>query len=132
MSSAVPTRPSVARPAGETLHEVTRSICPVCRAAIDAQVLLRDGEVFLRKRCADHGWFEGLIYADARAYVEQAEPSTTGTTHGSSLDIGTANKLMARPDASIVAKTPSSTANPRRAILDHRSVPRAGSPRCRS
>jgi uncharacterized radical SAM superfamily Fe-S cluster-containing enzyme len=78
MPTPVTTRPSVGRPEGEILHEITRSICPVCRAAIDAQVLLRDGEVFLRKRCPDHGWFEGLIYADARAYVEQAKFNKPG------------------------------------------------------
>jgi 7,8-dihydro-6-hydroxymethylpterin dimethyltransferase len=78
MSSVLPTRPSVARPEGEILHEVTRSICPICRAPVDAQVLLRDGQVFLRKRCAQHGWFEGLIYADSRAYVEQAKFNKPG------------------------------------------------------
>jgi len=78
MSSSLPTRPAVARPDGEILHEVTRSICPTCRAAVDAQVLLRDSRVFLRKRCPDHGWFEGLIYADARAYVEQARFNKPG------------------------------------------------------
>src|SRR5918995_3887980 len=78
MSSPVATRPAVGRPEGEILHELTRSICPVCRAAIDAQVLLRDDQVFPRKRCPDHGWFEGLIYADARAYVEQAKFNKPG------------------------------------------------------
>jgi len=41
-------------------------------------VLLRDGQVFLGKRCPDHGWFEGLIYADARAYVEHARFNKPG------------------------------------------------------
>ncbi len=45
---------------------------------IDAQVLLRDGQVYMRKRCDDHGWFEGLIYADARAYVDQAKYNKPG------------------------------------------------------
>jgi uncharacterized radical SAM superfamily Fe-S cluster-containing enzyme len=74
----LPTLPPVTRPEGEILHEVTRSICPECRDVIDAQVLLRDGHVFMRKFCARHGWFEGLIYADARAYVEQARFNKPG------------------------------------------------------
>ncbi|MBA3235422.1 MAG: radical SAM protein [Chloroflexi bacterium] len=73
-----PTLAPQPRPDGEILHEVTRSICPECRAVIDAQVLLRDDKVYMRKRCEDHGWFEGLIYADAKAYVEQARFNKPG------------------------------------------------------
>ena len=50
-------------------HELTRSICPECKAVIDAQVIIRDGQVFMRKRCRDHGWFEGIISSDAEMYV---------------------------------------------------------------
>ena len=50
-------------------HELTRSICPECKAVIDAQVIIRDGRVFMRKRCRDHGWFEGIISSDAEMYV---------------------------------------------------------------
>src|SRR5215471_12265932 len=42
--------------------ELTRSICPECRRTIDAHILLRDGKVFMRKRCPDHGMFEALVY----------------------------------------------------------------------
>jgi hypothetical protein len=50
--------------------ESTRSICPVCRRVIEAEVLGRDGKVFLRKRCPEHGQFEALVYGDAKRYVE--------------------------------------------------------------
>ena len=53
-------------------HELTRSICPVCRELIDAQVLLRDNRVYMRKHCPDHGWFEGLVSSDAQMYVASA------------------------------------------------------------
>jgi len=36
----------------------TKSICPVCKAAVDAEVNARDNKDFLRKRCRDHGVFE--------------------------------------------------------------------------
>ncbi len=74
----LPTLPPRPRPEGEILHETTRSICPECRIVIDAQVLLRDDGAFMRKRCPEHGWFEGLIYGDARAYVEQAKFNKPG------------------------------------------------------
>ena len=32
-------------------HELTRSICPACRRVIDAQILIRDNKVYMRKRC---------------------------------------------------------------------------------
>ena len=32
---------------------------------VDAQVLIRDGAMYLRKRCPDHGWHEALVSSDA-------------------------------------------------------------------
>lgn len=37
-------------------HEITRGLCPECRHVVDAQVLIRDGSVYLRKHCPAHGW----------------------------------------------------------------------------
>ncbi len=70
---------SVKRDADHVFHELTRSICPECRRVIDAQVLLREGKVFMRKRCPQHGLFEALIYADAEAYVRNARFNKPGT-----------------------------------------------------
>jgi tetraether lipid synthase len=50
--------------------ELTHSICPVCRQLLEAEVLGRGGQVFLRKRCPEHGEFEALVYGDAERYVE--------------------------------------------------------------
>jgi hypothetical protein len=63
----------------EVFFEYTRSICPVCKTVIDAQVNIRAGKVYLRKRCAVHGWFEALVYGDARRYVEFAKFNKPGT-----------------------------------------------------
>ncbi|HFE66419.1 MAG TPA: radical SAM protein [Chloroflexi bacterium] len=60
-------------------YELTRSICPTCRRPIDAKILLRDNKVYMRKRCPEHGEFEGLIYADADAYVNIAKFNKPGT-----------------------------------------------------
>ncbi|UCG24254.1 MAG: radical SAM protein [Chloroflexota bacterium] len=60
-------------------YELTRSICPICRRAIDAKVLLRDNKVYMHKRCPEHGHFEALIYGDAQAYTEQTKYNKPGT-----------------------------------------------------
>ncbi len=48
----------------------TLSICPRCRAVLDANLLVRDGRVVLSRTCPDHGVFEAVVYGDADRYVE--------------------------------------------------------------
>lgn len=48
--------------------ELTRSICPVCKKTIDAQIRVRDEKVYMFKRCLEHGEFEGLISSDINMY----------------------------------------------------------------
>ena len=60
-------------------YELTRSICPECRRTIDAQILLRDNKVYMRKRCPEHGPFEALVYGDATAYTRSAPFNKPGT-----------------------------------------------------
>lgn len=59
--------------------ELTRSICPECRRVIDAHILLRNNKVYMRKRCPEHGLFEGLVYGDAQAYTSAARFNKPGT-----------------------------------------------------
>lgn len=73
-----PIRPAK-RDADYVFFELTRSICPTCRRVIDAQILLRDNKVFMRKRCPEHGVFEVLVYSDARAYTAGAKFNKPGT-----------------------------------------------------
>ncbi|MEU4293172.1 hypothetical protein AB0E63_33540 [Kribbella sp. NPDC026596] len=63
----------------EVFVELTRSICPVCKVVIDAQVNIRDDKVYLRKRCAEHGEFEALVYGDARMYMDSMRFNKPGT-----------------------------------------------------
>ncbi len=63
----------------EVFVELTRSICPVCKIVIDAQVNIRDDKVYLRKRCSEHGEFEALVYGDAQMYLESARFNKPGT-----------------------------------------------------
>ncbi len=52
-----------------TFIELTRSICPECRRILDAQVHVRNGRVYMKKRCPQHGWFEGIVSSDAEMYM---------------------------------------------------------------
>jgi uncharacterized radical SAM superfamily Fe-S cluster-containing enzyme len=79
------------RDADHVFYELTRSICPECRRVIDAKILFRGGKVYMRKRCPEHGVFEGLVYADAEAYAGFArynKPGTIPLAHGSDVAAG--------------------------------------------
>ena len=67
------------RDADYVFYELTRSICPECRRVVDAHILLRDNKVYMRKRCPEHGIFEGLVYGDAQAYTSNARFNKPGT-----------------------------------------------------
>jgi uncharacterized radical SAM superfamily Fe-S cluster-containing enzyme len=60
-------------------YELTRSICPKCRRVIDAQVILRNNKVYMRKRCPQCGPFEALIYGDAEIYTSFGKYNKPGT-----------------------------------------------------
>jgi hypothetical protein len=70
---------TVKRDRDEVFVEYTKSICPVCKVVVDAQVNIRNGKVYLRKRCAEHGSFEALVYGDAEAYTSSARFNKPGT-----------------------------------------------------
>ena len=63
----------------EVFLELTKSICPVCKAVIDAEVNIRDNRVIMRKRCREHGQFEALVYSDAELYMSQLRFNKPGT-----------------------------------------------------
>ena len=63
----------------EVFVEYTKSICPVCKAVVDAEVNIRDDKVFLRKRCREHGAFEALVYGDAEMYAASLRFNKPGT-----------------------------------------------------
>ncbi len=63
----------------EILWELTRSICPECHKLIDARLLFREGKVYLRKYCPEHGVLEALFFGDAELYVKIAPYNKPGT-----------------------------------------------------
>ena len=36
-------------------HELTRSICLKCKTVIDAQIVIKENKVLMRKQCPTHG-----------------------------------------------------------------------------
>jgi len=63
----------------EVFLEYTKSICPVCKVVIDAEVAVRDNRVVMSKRCPQHGPFEALVYSDAEMYMQQMRFNKPGT-----------------------------------------------------
>ncbi|MDI9883693.1 radical SAM protein [Streptomyces sp. HNM0645] len=63
----------------EVFVEFTKSICPLCKTPVDAQVNIREDKVYLRKRCGAHGEFEALVYGDAEEYLSSARFNKPGT-----------------------------------------------------
>ncbi len=74
-----PTGPRIKQDADFVFHDLTRSICPECKGVIDAQIIIRQNKVYMRKRCPTHGWFEGIISSDAEMYVNSIKFNKPGT-----------------------------------------------------
>lgn len=60
-------------------YNLTRSVCPECKKTIDAQILVRDSRVIMRKHCQEHGWFEALMSSDFENYREWEKFNKPGT-----------------------------------------------------
>ena len=74
-----PSGPRLKQDADFVFHDLTRSICPECKGVIDAQIIIRQNKVYMRKRCPTHGWFEGIISSDAEMYVNSIKFNKPGT-----------------------------------------------------
>jgi len=57
---------------GERLVRYTNSVCPYCYALLPAIVVERDGRLYIRKVCPEHGEIEDLYQGDAE-YVKRLE-----------------------------------------------------------
>lgn len=63
----------------EIFLELTRSICPVCRKVIDADVLVKEKKVYMHKFCPEHGWFDALLSSDLEHYQAGLQFNKPGT-----------------------------------------------------
>ena len=62
-----------------TYLQHTASLCPECKRVVQAKVVERDGKVWLRKTCPDHGFVESLQSSDAAYWRLQQEFARPGT-----------------------------------------------------
>src|SRR4029078_4903901 len=47
---------------------MTQSLCPECLALVPAKIIERDGRVYFRKRCPEHGLREDFVCSDVTQY----------------------------------------------------------------
>ncbi len=64
---------------GDWLWKRTTSTCPGCMALLEAEVVLRRGQVFFKKNCARCGPSEALVSEDAEYYVQAYAYARAGT-----------------------------------------------------
>jgi len=58
--------------------KTTRSLCPVCKTLLTADVIEHGGKVFLNKTCPDHGDYSVLISSDAQWYFHSVGQNNDG------------------------------------------------------
>ncbi|MDD1730478.1 MAG: radical SAM protein, partial [Methanospirillum sp.] len=46
----------------------TKSLCPVCKKVLDAEITEREGQIFIERVCPEHGPFSYLYWDDAELY----------------------------------------------------------------
>ncbi len=56
----------------------TQSLCPECLKILDAEIFERDGKVWIKKSCAEHGEFEDLYYGNYEVYKKVMKFSHDG------------------------------------------------------
>ncbi len=52
------------------LPKKTRSLCPECGKLLDAEILARDGKVFMEKTCPVHGKFSDVYWSSEKQYLK--------------------------------------------------------------
>jgi len=61
------------------LIKKTRSLCPICHLAIDAEVVESDEKIWLNSTCPDHGNFHNLYWSDPALYHRFERYDAVGT-----------------------------------------------------
>ena len=72
MQPTTSSQPSSSAATGKVLRE-TSGTCPICVEPVPAQVIVAEGQVFLQKRCPEHGQQRVLLSRHPRYYAELME-----------------------------------------------------------
>lgn len=92
----------------------TRSICPDCRAGIEAAIFSEAGRVYIEKDCPSHGRFRDLYWSDVQSFerAERFRSDGQGVDHprtqerqGCPLDCGLCPKHMSETNLGIIDVT---------------------------
>ncbi len=54
----------------EILHSETRALCPSCREIVNASIIEKEGRIYLKKMCEEHGVSYALTCSDPEWYHE--------------------------------------------------------------
>ena len=86
---ALPLRPN---DTGDGVLKPTRALCPECLRSVPGTTLQRDGRIYLRRECPEHGTIEALVSSSRRHYylrheVPHAPPATVPAFSASGGDV---------------------------------------------
>src|SRR6267142_4943616 len=98
----------------QTYYSMTKGLCRVCKEAVDAKIVFRQGAVFFDKFCPQHGHQEALVassaewYLDCLSFVAPSCPPRQArkkvSSRGCPFDCGNANPMPNRFRHAAVAK----------------------------
>jgi uncharacterized radical SAM superfamily Fe-S cluster-containing enzyme len=73
-----------------TFLGTTRSLCPRCRRLVDAKIIVRQGRVYFRKRCPEHGVVEDFVCSDVAWFDrhEYSQPARVPQAFGTAAQRG--------------------------------------------
>jgi uncharacterized radical SAM superfamily Fe-S cluster-containing enzyme len=74
------------------LIKKTRSLCPVCKSVLEADIVEEDGKVWIRRTCAQHGSFRHIYWSDPVLYHRFALYDAVGTGVANPQNIAAADK----------------------------------------
>lgn len=61
------------------LPKKTTSVCPECGMIIEAQLIEKDGKVYIEKTCVEHGDFSDVYWSDAEMFISAEKYAADGT-----------------------------------------------------
>lgn len=83
-----------------TFLGTTRSLCPQCRRVVDAKIVTRNGRVYFRKHCPEHGLVEDFVCSDVAYYDrhEYSQPARQPHAYGTEVAKGCPHDCGLCPD----------------------------------
>jgi 7,8-dihydro-6-hydroxymethylpterin dimethyltransferase len=74
------------------LIKKTRSLCPVCKSVLEAEIIEEDHKIWLKRTCPEHGTFRHVYWSDPVMYHRFARYEAIGTGIENPQNIATAEQ----------------------------------------